>query len=82
MKSYLLKISGRDEGPYTEPQIAQMLADHRVGRYTPCKPEADGNWKTIDHWKDKKLLFETAESLSQEVRCNLDRFKRSSAIQN
>jgi hypothetical protein len=28
MKSYLLKLFGREEGPYAEPQIAQMFADY------------------------------------------------------
>jgi len=50
MKSYLLKLSGREEGPYTESQIAQMFADQRVDRYTPCKPETGGDWKTIDDY--------------------------------
>lgn len=50
MKSYLLKISGREEGPYAESQIAQMFADQRVDRYTPCKPETGGDWKTIDDY--------------------------------
>ena len=48
MKSYLLKLSSREEGPYTESQIAQMFADQQVNRSTPCKPEASGDWKTID----------------------------------
>jgi hypothetical protein len=37
MKSYLLKFSGREEGPYGEAQIAQMFADGRIDRNTPCK---------------------------------------------
>lgn len=50
MKSYLLKLSGREEGPYSESQIAQMFADQKVDRYTPCKPESGADWKTIDDY--------------------------------
>jgi hypothetical protein len=48
VKSYYLKISGREEGPYFEAQIAQMFADQQVNRSTPCKPQTGGDWKTID----------------------------------
>ena len=50
MKSYLLKLFDREEGPYGEPQIAQMFADGRIDRNTPCKPEDRGDWKTIDDY--------------------------------
>jgi hypothetical protein len=50
MKSYLLKISGDEEGPYGEAQIAQMFADGRVDRNTPCKPADRGDWKSIDDY--------------------------------
>ena len=50
MKSYLLKLSGREEGPYSDSQIAQLFADQQVNRSTPCKPEANGEWKTIDDY--------------------------------
>jgi hypothetical protein len=50
MKSYLLKLSGREEGPYTETKVAQMFADRRVDRNTPCKPADGGDWKTIDDY--------------------------------
>jgi GYF domain 2 len=50
MKSYLLKLSGREEGPYAEPQIAQMFADGRIDRNTPCKPTDRGDWKSIDDY--------------------------------
>ncbi len=43
-------MSGREEGPYAESQIAQMFADQKIDRYTPCKPEASGDWKTIDDY--------------------------------
>ena len=48
MKSFLLKISDREEGPYTDTQIAQMFADRQVNRYTSCKLVSGGDWKTID----------------------------------
>ena len=50
MKSYSLKFSGREEGPYGEAQIAQMFADGRVNRNTPCKPAGVGDWKSIDDY--------------------------------
>jgi hypothetical protein len=50
MKSYLLKFSGREEGPYGEAQIAQMFADGRVNRNTPCKPIDRGDWKLVDDY--------------------------------
>jgi hypothetical protein len=50
MKSYSLKLSGREEGPYLEAQIAQMFADGRIDRNTLCKPADRGDWKTIDDY--------------------------------
>jgi GYF domain 2 len=50
MKSYLLKLSGREEGPYPEAQIAQMFADGHIDRNTPCKPADRGDWKSIDDY--------------------------------
>jgi hypothetical protein len=50
MKSYSLKVSGREEGPFAEAQIAQMFADGRIDRNTPCKPADRGDWKTIDDY--------------------------------
>src|SRR6266571_6340594 len=50
MKSFSLKFSGREEGPYNEAQIAQMFADGRVNRNTPCRPAAGGDWKSIDDY--------------------------------
>jgi len=50
MKSYSLKLSGREEGPYAESQIAQMFADGRIDRNTPCKPADRGDWKSIDDY--------------------------------
>jgi hypothetical protein len=50
MKSYFVKVSDREEGPYTEMQIAQMFADGRINRNTPCKPADRGDWKTVDDY--------------------------------
>ena len=50
MKSYLVKLSNREEGPYGEAQIAQMFADGRIDRNTPCKPADRGEWRTIDDY--------------------------------
>ena len=50
MKSYVVKISDREEGPYDQAQMAQMFADARVDRDTPCKPSGEGDWKTIDDY--------------------------------
>ena len=50
MKSYSLKLSGGEEGPYAEAQIAQMFADGQVNRNTPCKPAGSGDWKSIDDY--------------------------------
>lgn len=50
MRSFLLKLSDREEGPYSESQIAQMFADRRVNRYTPCRRVEDKHWKTIDDY--------------------------------
>ncbi|MBA3387087.1 MAG: hypothetical protein H0T95_10810 [Chthoniobacterales bacterium] len=50
MNSYLLKLNEREDGPHPDTQIAQMFADQRVNRYTPCKPEAGGEWRTIDDY--------------------------------
>ena len=50
MRSFLLKLSGREEGPYSDSQITQMFADGRVDRYTPCRKADDKDWKTIDDY--------------------------------
>src|SRR5262252_7667856 len=50
MKTYLIKLSDSEEGPFTETEIAQMFADKRVDRDTPCKPSDRGEWKTIDDY--------------------------------
>ncbi len=50
MKSFHLKIAGREEGPFGEPQIAQMFADGRIDRNTACKPADRRDWKTVDDY--------------------------------
>ena len=50
MKTYLIKVSDREEGPYDETQMAQIFADGRIDRNTPCKPADGGDWKTIDDY--------------------------------
>ena len=50
MKSYVVKFSDGEQGPYTEQEMAQMFADGRIDRDTPCKPVSGGNWKTIDDY--------------------------------
>jgi hypothetical protein len=50
MKSYVVKVSDREEGSYEEAQIAQMFADGRIDRNTACKPADRGEWKTIDDY--------------------------------
>ena len=50
MRFFRLKIADREEGPYGEAQIAQMFADGRVDRDTPCKPASGGEWKSIDDY--------------------------------
>ena len=50
MKTYLIKFSDHEEGPYAEAQVAQMFSDGRVDRNTPCKLSDGGEWKTIDDY--------------------------------
>lgn len=51
MSSYLIKIDARSEGPFEENRIAQMFADGRVNRDTPCRPSgSSSDWKTIDDY--------------------------------
>ena len=50
MRSFNLKTDQGEDGPYKEAQIAQMFADGRVDRHTPCKPVDRGEWKTIDEY--------------------------------
>jgi hypothetical protein len=50
MKTYLIKFSDHEEGPYGETQVAQMFANGRVDRNTACKPASGGDWKTIDDY--------------------------------
>ena len=50
MKWYVVKFSDREEGPYAETQMAQMFADGRIDRNTPCKPASGGDWKSVDDY--------------------------------
>ena len=50
MRFFRLKIADREEGPYGEAQIAQMFADGRVDRNTPCKPASGDEWKLVDDY--------------------------------
>jgi GYF domain 2 len=50
MRSFQLKIADREEGPFTETEVAQMFATERVDRNTPCKPSDRGDWKTVDDY--------------------------------
>jgi GYF domain 2 len=50
MKTYSIKSLNREEGPYDETHMAQMFADGRIDRNTPCKPVSGGDWKTVDDY--------------------------------
>jgi hypothetical protein len=50
LRSFLLKIVDREEGPFTETEVAQSFADGRIDRNTPCKPADRGEWKTVDDY--------------------------------
>jgi hypothetical protein len=50
MKSYVVKISDREEGPFNETQMAQMFADRRIDRNTQCKLVDRAEWKTVDDY--------------------------------
>ena len=50
VKTYLIKLSNHEEGPYDETQMAQMFTDGRIDRNTPCKPTDRGDWKSIDDY--------------------------------
>ena len=50
MRTFHLKIADREEGPFTETEVAQMYADGRVDRNTLCKPSDRGDWKTVDDY--------------------------------
>jgi hypothetical protein len=49
-KMYFLNVSGREEGPWSSAEVAQMVADQRVNRNTPCKLEGARDWKTVDDY--------------------------------
>ena len=45
-----MKIANREQGPFTETEVAQIYADGRVDRNSPCKPVSGGDWKSIDDY--------------------------------
>lgn len=49
-KFYFLNVSGREEGPWLEADVAQMFADQQVNRNTPCRLATGTDWKTIDDY--------------------------------
>lgn len=50
MKSFQLKISGREQGPFSEIDVAQMFADGQIDKHTPCRPSDRGDWKSVDDY--------------------------------
>lgn len=50
MKSYFLKIGGEEQGPYSEAQVAQLIADGQVNRETPARSTTGGDWRTVDDY--------------------------------
>ena len=50
VRSFHIKIADREEGPFMETEVAQMFADARVDRNTPCKLFDRGEWKTVDDY--------------------------------
>ena len=50
MRSFHLKIADREEGPFTETEVAQMFADKRIDRNTECKPVDQREWKSVDDY--------------------------------
>jgi hypothetical protein len=50
VRSFHLKIGEREEGPLTETEVAQMFANGRVDRNTPCKPVDRDDWRTVDDY--------------------------------
>ena len=50
MRTFHLKIADREEGLFTETEVAQMFANERIDRNTPCKPSDRGDWKTVDDY--------------------------------
>ena len=50
MRSFQLKVADREEGPFTETEVAQMFANGRIDRNTLCKPADHGDWKTVDDY--------------------------------
>jgi len=68
VKAYSLKLSGGEEGPYGEAQIAQMFADGRIDRNTPCKPVDRGDWKSVDDYLPMLKLGDAAAAAERDSR--------------
>jgi len=50
VRYFHLKIADREEGQFTETEVAQMFADRRIDRNTPCKPADQREWKSVDDY--------------------------------
>jgi hypothetical protein len=50
VRYFHLKIGEREEGQFRETEVAQMFADGRIDRNTPCKPADRGEWKSVDDY--------------------------------
>jgi len=50
VRYFHLKIADREEGQFTETEVAQMFADRRIDRNTPCKPADQHEWKSVDDY--------------------------------
>ena len=49
-RTFFLRYSDEEEGPFSEEQVAQLFADGKVNRDTPCKLVGSTEWKTIDEF--------------------------------
>ena len=47
-RTFRIKLGSREEGPFSEEQVAQLFADRKVTRETPCRLADGGEWKTVD----------------------------------
>ncbi len=50
MKSYLLQLGDREEGPYSDTQVGQLFAEHRINQHTPCTTDRFAGWRTVDEY--------------------------------
>jgi hypothetical protein len=49
-RTFFLRYSDEEQGPFSEEQIAQLYADGKVNLDTPCKLAGGNEWKTIDEF--------------------------------